>query len=316
MQTAVRVLRSCGAVAVAAAFWAALVAAGAAPARADLLHLADGRVVEGAVEKKDDGYHVRSRFGESVVPLADVKTWTREKPLDERIRERLAAVAPDDAVGRAELARWMKEMGRDEEARALADAVLELDPESAVAHEVLGHVRHQGAWRTPDEAKRAEGLEKHGDRWYTPEEWALVSDESRARAKQDEEQAKARQGASEVNEAVRLMTSPDPLVRARGKKRLESLAKEHDSKRIAELAEQVEAYVKAGDAMAAAAADPDRSMVLGELRVQWARLKRPIQEFATSLASGPFAAAPVRIQLPELEVVKVNTTVGIPAEKK
>jgi hypothetical protein len=288
----------------------------ALPARADVLELADGRVVEGAVEKKDDGYHVRSRFGEAVVPLSDVRTWTRETPLDQRIRERLASVAPDDAAGRAKVAAWMKEVGRTEEARALAEAVLEIDPESAVAHEVLGHVRHQGAWRTPDEAKRAEGLERHGDRWYTPEEWRNVSQEARARAEQQEQEARAKATAAEVNEAVRLMTSPDPLVRARGKSRLEALAKEHDSKRLRELVGQVEAYVQAGDELAAAALDPDRAMLMGEFRVTWARLKRPIQTFATSLASGPFAAAPVTLQLPELEVIRVNTTIAMPAEKK
>ena len=92
--------------------------------------------------------------------------------MDVQIREHVASLAPDDAENRALLARWLVDLGREEEGRAMAAAVLELDPESAVAHEVLGHVRHQGVWRTPDEAKRAEGLEKHGDRWYTPQEWA------------------------------------------------------------------------------------------------------------------------------------------------
>jgi hypothetical protein len=43
------------------------------------------------------------------------------------------------------------------------------------------------------------------------------------------------------------------------------------------------------------------------------KLKRPIQVFETSLASGPLGgSAPVKIQLPELEVIRVRTTVGIP----
>ena len=52
---------------------------------------------------------------------------------------------------------------------------------------------------------------------------------------------------------------------------------------------------------------------MGEIRATFSRLKRPITTFETSLASN-IGGAPVRIQLPELEVIKVRTTAAIPAD--
>ena len=131
-------------------------------ARADILELDDGRLIEGVVVQVDDQYHVQSRFGPTTVPAARVRTHVKARSVDEQVREHVASLAPDDAENRALLARWLVDLGREEEGRAMAAAVLELDPESAVAHEVLGHVRHQGVWRTPDEAKRAEGSRSTG----------------------------------------------------------------------------------------------------------------------------------------------------------
>ena len=55
-------------------------------------------------------------------------------------------------------------------------------------------------------------------------------------------------------------------------------------------------------------------MVMGEVRATFSKLKRPIPVFQTNLAAGPVGAnAPVSIQLPELEVIRVNTTMAIPA---
>ncbi|MHC4860416.1 MAG: hypothetical protein ACYTDY_10035, partial [Planctomycetota bacterium] len=52
----------------------------------------------------------------------------------------------------------------------------------------------------------------------------------------------------------------------------------------------------------------DRKYVTLELRPTVAILKRPIPTFLTTLANGP----PVIIQLPELEIQRVRTTVTMP----
>jgi len=59
----------------------------------------------------------------------------------------------------------------------------------------------------------------------------------------------------------------------------------------------------------------DRRFVQLELRPTVAVLQRPIPTFSTSLASGPIGAnAPVILQIPELKVSRVRTTVSMPDE--
>jgi hypothetical protein len=307
----------------------AALAALAPPAAADTLELADGRIVEGAVLEADGGFWVLSRFGPSFLEAKAVKARHVGKPVDEQVREQLQLLDPEDTRNRARIARWLKEIGRDEEACALAQQVIERDPEEAVAREVLGHLRHRGVWVTPDEAKRAEGYEKHGDRWYTPQEWKNLADAEKAAAEEAEKRAEAERVEREVNRFLRLLTSPDPAVRSRARSRLEALAREmpDGGKRLLEVVAALEDYTAQVDALReqAAAAESgvggtvisEGGLVMGEIRATLSRLKRPIQVFETSLASGPVGAnAPVRIQLPELEVIRVRTTGIVPAVVK
>jgi hypothetical protein len=305
-----------------------LLAAGAAAA--DTLELKDGRIVEGVVLPGDGGLWVLSRFGPSFLEADLVKTHTKGPSVDVQVRQQLAQLDPDDTRNRARLARWLFDLGREEEARQIAEAVVERDPEDAVAREVLGHVRHRGGWMTPDEAKRAEGYEKHGDRWYTPQEWKNLAEADKAQAAEAEKRAEQERIGREVNRLLALLMSPDPLVRDRARARLESMAKEmpDGGKRLCEVVAAVDDYVRQVEAareQAVSAADgglgasviSESGLVMGEIRATFSRLKRPIPIFETSLASGPVGAnAPVRIQLPELEVIKVRTTGIIPAVVK
>ena len=144
---------------------AGLVAATSGPARADVLELSDGRLVEGRVVKSGDELLVLSRFGVSSVAASDVVARHEGVSADAQVKSVLAKLAPDDFGNRVRVATWLKALGREDEARALAEEVLAADPEQADAHGLLGHVRFRGQWMHPDEARRAEGLERHGERW-------------------------------------------------------------------------------------------------------------------------------------------------------
>jgi hypothetical protein len=300
----------------------ALALACAAPADADRLERKDGTAVEGTVVREGDAYRVTSRFGDVVVPASEVTKWVRAKPFDVEWRERLGALREDDLDGRAGLAKWLQDAGRPSEAEATATLVLESDPEHALAHEVLGHVRFRGRWMSADEAKRAQGLVRRGDAWYTPAEWALLDGGAKRKAEEAEEAAASRRRAEEVNEALRLMLAQDPKVRAEGERRLRRLAETTGSPAVAELVPKVRAYAEASDRLAKAMAlaptgGGDGGRMVGEIRIQMATLKRPINTIATSLASGPGPVstnAPVIIQLPELEVIKLKSTVVVPVD--
>jgi hypothetical protein len=302
-----------------------LFAAAAPSALADRLTLADGRVVEGAVSKDGETYRVASRFGEAEFAAKDVKEWVKAETIEGEWRRRAAALKDDDFAGRAALSKWLTEAGRVEEGAALAQSVTEVDPENAVAHAVLGHVRHRGSWMSPDAARAADGLVRHGDAWYTPEEWALVGKEAQAKALESDRAAASKQWNVRVNEAVRLMLAPDERLRAEGEKRLLAVATESNSKPLEALAAQVKDYAASTDRLVAAAmaADGgaggggggggigDHATVMAECRIQLAKLKRPIQSFTTGLG-GSAAGSSVTLQLPELEVIRIGTTVGIP----
>jgi len=307
----VRRLRS----SVLAASLVAVLLAGATPAAADILTLADGRLVEGAVVRDGDVYRVVSRFGEAEFPAKDVRDWAKGTSVEAAWRERSAKLALDDHAGRATLAQWLVAAGRATEGRAVAEQVVAADPENALAHEVLGHVRHRGAWMSPDDAKRADGLERHGDAWYAPEEWAALAADQKAAAEAAARAADGRRVARALNEAAQLMLAPDPALRADGKRRLEALARETKSEAMAKAATQLASFAGAVDAYMDALRRGDSATVLSECRIQLARLKRPIQTFQTSLSSN-LGGAPVSIQLPEIEVIKLSTTVPIPATVK
>ena len=293
-----------------------------APALADILELRDGRLVEGTVVQDGDDFLIFSRFGISAFPKAEVVKHTPAKPVDEQIKEHLAKLAPDDVKNRALLAKWLKTIGRTGEATSLAKQVLERDPESRVAHEVLGHVRFQGRWMTEEEKQKARGLERHGDRWYTPQEWKNVSGADRKAAEEKEKELERKRLGEDVNRMLGLITSPDKAVRARAKSRLQKLAEELDSDPLRELVKNIDQYVKEVEearvkAAQIAAGTASLGHVTGEFRATVARLKRPIREFTTNLASGPVGLgvssnAPVTLQLPELEVIRVRTTGIIP----
>lgn len=296
-------------------------------AHADTIELKDGRIVEGMViadpDSKAEGFWVVSRFGPTFIKKADVKSQTKAQPIDDQIKAFLAKLQPKDVKNRVRLADWMNQIGRAEEARELATQILEWAPENADAHRLLGHVRHRGKWITPEAAKRAEGYEQHGGKWYTPAEWQNLANADKEKAAAIEEAANRQRLEREVNEAVRLAVSPDPAVRARGKSRLLSLNREFDSERLQKLVAGIDDYIQEVDelrrkaaAAATAALRTDGAMVMGEIRATLSKLKRPIKIFETNLASGPPLLSPnaaVKIQLPELEVIKVRTTVALPA---
>src|SRR5262245_27437409 len=275
----------------------AFLAGAARAARADTLELVDGRVVEGAVEDTAEGYRVRSRFGESLVKKADVKTWTPGRTVDDLVRERLKALPSDDAENRARLAKWLVDLGRADDGRALAEAVLEIDAENAAAHGVLGHERHGGKWMTHEAAMQAKGLELHGGKWMTPDEWKNLADAAKKSAADVDEKARQRRAAEEVNRLVALMASPDADTRARAKKRVVAPATETKNDALKKLVSDVEQYVAKADELARQAALGATGSILGDIRVTLSKLKRPIQVFETSLASN-IGGAPVKIQLP------------------
>ncbi len=71
------------------------------------------------------------------------------------LKERRAKLAPDDADGHVELAKWAEEAGLEKESTEILKEVLRLAPDHAAARELLGFVRKDGKWIQASEAERA-----------------------------------------------------------------------------------------------------------------------------------------------------------------
>lgn len=292
-----------------------------APAAADVLELKDGSVVEGVVEMRETEALVLSRFGTSSISRDQIVKHVKGPSVDAQIKQHIAALEPDDMDGRVRLGAWLKDIGRDFEGEALARQVLEVEPEHDGAQKLLGNVRFRGRWMTPDAAKRAQGLEKHGDRWYTPAEWKHVDEAGRAAALAQEKAALEAAHQLRVKQLAELLVSPDPSLRKRARTALRSLAKERGvpKQRIDQALKAADAYVKRLDDVMVRAGGAGssrgsrthagRGWMLADVHNDFTRLRRPVQEFMTSLAS---SGAPVRLLLPELRHVRVRSTVAVP----
>ncbi|MGE0190571.1 MAG: type IV pilus biogenesis/stability protein PilW [Planctomycetota bacterium] len=299
----------------------ALVACVAAEARADVLELADGRIVEGVAVRDGDVWRVASRFGVVELPAVDVRKHIAGPSLDAQIEQALRRLEPDDTAGRATLAAWLRDVGRLDEAQQLSRAVLAIDPEDATAHEVLGHVRFRGQWMHPDEAQRARGLERHGDRWYTPEEWRNADAAAREAAAAQETARRLAARSHEVRRLVGQLVSADPVQREEARKALRTLAEETGVPReridealaaadkLVQRAREVRAAAAAGTSAGGASRPGDGGYLTTEIRDDFTVLRRPIDLFATTLGS---SFAPVTVMLPEMMHVQIRTTVKVP----
>jgi len=117
----------------------------------DVIHLADGRKIEGkVVGETEDAVWVEKRGGvrfkipkEEIVEIEKKETeWER---LEKEYRKRYEA-AKGDAEKLFELAEWARRKGMSRRARDLLKKVLRLAPEHKGARKALGYLKKDGKW--------------------------------------------------------------------------------------------------------------------------------------------------------------------------
>lgn len=141
---------------------AAFAAIGAAsPAEADILHLRNGKHIEGRVTEHGDRVTVDVGFGRLTFQRIDVARIEKKLLLEDDYEQRLRALPPADPQAAADLAGWCDARGLSEEAGALRDRALRLEVEARVQacprddadalYEVAAWARERGA---PDASVR------------------------------------------------------------------------------------------------------------------------------------------------------------------
>ena len=156
--------------------------AAALPARADIIHLADGRKLEGEVKLEGDTYVITSRSGiKTRVPKYMVRMIEKADPPAERVakaRKVLEAKGEKTTADEwAELGALAGKLRLKEDARKAFEKAVSLDSDHEAARKGLGQVHYGGRWIPEDEAMIRQGKVKVDGRWVDKKE----ADDARAR---------------------------------------------------------------------------------------------------------------------------------------
>lgn len=163
----------------------------AVAARADVVHLKNGKSIEGKVTVQGDKVTVQIPFGSVSFPKSKVLRIERKESSIEVYDKKIVALKKGDVAGRLELAAWCRKQGLRARGDALLRDVLTLDPQNATARKLTGYVKHGGEWITPDEKYRALGMIKFEGQWHKPESVAAVRQSRAAAARAETELKKA-----------------------------------------------------------------------------------------------------------------------------
>ncbi|MHC4471523.1 MAG: hypothetical protein ACYS99_11225 [Planctomycetota bacterium] len=284
-------------------FAALLVGLLAVPALADVVHLKNGGRIEGKVVDKGDAYEVTHRYGKITVKKSDVVSIEKKATLAETYAKKRAAIDVKNADQLVALAKWCRENGWETQAVKDFRAALALDPDHRGAHTALGHVFYEGAWRTEDEIMEMRGFVKHLGKWVTREEAARLEAKEAAHRRNEARKREAKKLQRKVNRWFRDIAYGTKKKCDKAYGEVLTFAKERKNEKLAKYAGDVKAYF---DRYWKAVRESQKGTL--EIRATMSKLKRPIPSFTTSLGSGP----PVTLQLPELSIARIQTTVVVP----
>jgi hypothetical protein len=173
-----------------------------------------GRLSGVVVERTKDKVVVETGPGLVTMPMSRVERIVESRSPLEVYQERVAALAPGDVAGWADLARWAAEHDLQTQSRRAWQRVLAADPSHPEANAALDRIQQDGVWMTSDEAYRARGYVEFGGRWVTPAEHeALLREraaeeqaarerrEATARAEQEEAWAREQRAAAQSSDS-------------------------------------------------------------------------------------------------------------------
>ena len=285
----------------------------AASALADEVHLKDGQVLTGKVFDDGSKIYLVDRDSKHALAKSEVSKIVESRGFMDEDEERLAALAPDDAEAIFEFGRWLDESEWPTRARRAYEEVLAQDPDHRGARRALGFKLYEGEWVSPDELNRRKGLVYFEDdgRWYTRHDLEELKREIERNEKLRATLAERRKTTEKVNRIARGFASFDKKSRQKAYDELTKYAEQINSPQLRKFADDTKAYYDEMVRVLCA-----QMTAPTEIHTTLTRLKRPIDTFETPLGAAIALTAaqnPVKIQLPELSIAEVHTTVDIPA---
>jgi len=283
----------------------------AVSATADELHLKDGQVLSGRVFEDGDRYTVVDRDGKHAVKKADVTELVRKRSFMDEFDDRLQQLPADDAEAIFEFGRWLEENEWASRAKLAYAEVLDLDPDHKGARRALGYSLYEGSWVSPEEMNRRKGLVEFEGRWYTKHDLEELKRQIDGDEKLRQALTERREVNDKLNKIMRRFATFDKKQRQGAYDDLTRYAEEMNSPEIRKLADDSKAWYDEQARVLCA-----RYLARTEIHAVHTKLKQPIEKFSTNLGAAIAITAaqnPVTIQLPELRIAEVHTTVDIPA---
>ena len=127
----------------------------ATAALGDALHLKDGRILKGRVERSGDVVRLYMEYGTLKYTIDEIDHIEYEPRYDQEYRERLQNIDPAQPDELFALSTWCSKHALPDERDQLLHKVLALDPDHKGAREALGYVRVGGTWTTVRAALRS-----------------------------------------------------------------------------------------------------------------------------------------------------------------
>ena len=141
-------------------------------AYADLVHLKNGKVIEGKTRRENGKVYITQPNGTIIISEDRVDFIEPKDTALDIYFQKYKAIdeTKDGAAGEfVKLARWCNDKSMNNQAAECYQKALALDPDNAEAHVGIGQVKVNGVWLNADDANVARGLVKYGDSWVTPE---------------------------------------------------------------------------------------------------------------------------------------------------
>ncbi len=173
--------------------------AAALPASADEVRLENGNVLVGIAREEGSRVVVELPAGTVEIEREDVSSIVPGRTLLHDYADRRKDIEGSEKAGDYfALAEWAKANGLFRYLPELLREVLRLDPAHDGAHEMLGHLRHEGKWLTPEEYSQTTGLVLFRGEWMKPEERdAILAAETPERKPSPPEEERPRPSGTE-----------------------------------------------------------------------------------------------------------------------
>ncbi len=283
----------------------------AVSATADELHLKDGQVLAGRVFEDGDRYTVVDRDTKHAVKKSEVSDLARKRSFMDEFDDRLGKLPADDAEAIFEFGRWLDENDWASRAKLAYAEVLDLDPDHRGARRALGYALYEGTWVSPEELNRRKGLVEFEGRWYTKHDLEELKKQIEGDEKLRQALTERRQANDRINRIMRRFATLDKKQRQGAYDDLTRYAEELNSPEVRKLADDSKAWYDEQARVICAS-----YLARTEIHAVHTKLKQPIEKFTTNLGAAIAIIAaqnPVIIQLPELQIAEIHTTVDIPA---